>query len=170
MDTAFVEIDAPEFREIAKAIRDYLRHEYAAAKLGVETNPVPMRISTYSGKGPGHYSTSPDGRADWTPEMERYIERSERRQSPVLELRFGFTELDRAMGALEKKNAQWHAVLVDVDVHGMSVDDYAARLKIDASTVKRRRKKATFELYRLLRLNPAHGSQRKVNVRTVKIS
>jgi hypothetical protein len=154
---SILNIEDLEFRSIARAIRDYLRTDYALTKTGEMDDPPPLRISAYSARGVGHYQTAPDGRADWSPEMERYMERQERREPRVGFLRFGFSEVDNAMTLLHDENKAWFNVLLHVDVLGEKLDDYAVKFAMDPRTAKRHRQRGTFFLYRTLRLNPAYA-------------
>jgi hypothetical protein len=157
-------IEDPGYREISKAIRNYLRHEYANVKHGILNDAPPMKLSTYSGKGVGHYQTAPDGRADWSPELERFIERSEARKVTNPEHKFGFHEVDLAMARLRAQHERWYDVLMDVEVQGMSVDDLAERVKKDPSTIKRYRIAGTMFLYRELIAHPGHARKLKVKI------
>jgi hypothetical protein len=141
-----------EWLLIARAIRDYLYHSYANGKLGIATDTVPLRLSTYSGKGLGTFATGDDGRADWTTEFAAYLARSEARTPRASELRFGFAEVDRAMTALESRYPVLWTVLNALDVHGVRIEDFCLETGRHIGTVKRQRKKATFFLYESLRL------------------
>lgn len=128
-----------------------------------------MKLSTYSGKGVGHYQTALDGRADWSPEFYRYIEKSEGRAQENVELRFGFEQVDRAMQSLKKAHAHWHDVVFAMDVEGKSLEDMIETYKRDASTLKRYRTKAIMFLFRQLVINPERP-ERKLQVRIIKVS
>jgi hypothetical protein len=143
----------PEWRPIAKAIRSCLRHTYAPRKLGLTTELPPLRLSTYTGKGVGHYATGADGRADWSGEFYAHIARIERRTDPDPELRFGYDELEAAMNQLAARYPQWFTVLTAVDVHGVGIEEYCVEAGRDLPTVKRQRNKATLFVYHALRLN-----------------
>ena len=143
---------SPLANRCRKYAREYLRHTYANKKLGIVTDTVPLRLSTYTGKGLGHFATGEDGRADWTEDFYRYLDRSETRTPRERDLRFGFFELASAMDQLEKRYPEWHTVVTALDVHGVRIEDYCIETGRYIGTVKRQRKKATFFLYETLRL------------------
>ena len=150
---------------IAKAIRHYLRHSYAAWKLGIVTDVPPLRLSTYTGKG--EFATGLDGRADWTAEFYRHMERAERRTPRDVFIRFGCDEIARAMEALAQHYPKWHTIVTALDVYGVRVEDYVLETGTAILTVKRQRKKAYFFLYQTLRLN-AHYTRMPVDFVTFR--
>lgn len=152
---------------VAKAIRNYLMHDYACAKFGIDTDPAPMKISAYNGKGVGYYPTAPDGRADWTTEFYRYMERAESRMTEHGDLRFGFREVDAAMEQLKIDHSQWYDVLEMIDMRGMNVGEVADTMKKDESTIKRYRTRATEYLFRCLVAVPAKA--RKLHVKIIQV-
>lgn len=158
----------PDWYEIAKAIHNYLRHEYANAKFGIEADPPPMRISTYSGKGVGYYATGLDGRADWTPEFYKYLERAEARMVEHGELRFGFREVDAAMHKLEIEHPKWFDVLVDCDVRGVKPEDLAEQQNKGVTTIRRYRRHGIQYLFVELIAVPTKA--RKVLVKLVQVA
>ena len=164
-----IEIRDPDFRRIAKAIHEYLRHEYAQAISGEITDHPPLRVSAYSAKGVGHYQTSPDGRADWSPEFERYIARGEAQEKRVGLLSFGFGEVQDALKELSQTHPPWHRALMVIDVKGMRVEEYAQRANMDLSTAKRHRKAGAFELYRSMRMNDAYARPDNIDVDTIEV-
>lgn len=159
---------ASEWDEIKKAIRDYLRHEYASAKYDLEHEPVPLKISTYSGKGVGHFETAEDGRADWSPEFKRYIFNSADRRPEKVELRFGYREFDAAMRALERQHPHWHTTIVALECEGQPLDDVVETFKRDHSTIKRYRQKAFLFLFRRLVVQPSRPES-PVKVKIVQV-
>lgn len=149
-----------EWRLVARAIRDYLRHTYAPHRLGIPTDLVPLRLSAYNGKGLGYYPMGADGRAEWSDEFHAYIARAERRTPRDRDLRFGYAELAGAMDALQLRYPLWHTVLMALDVHGVRIEDFCLETGRDLSAVKRLRRKATFFLYEELRLNRTDDDER----------
>ena len=158
-----------DFPEVAKAIRGYLKYEYANYKLGLVHEPTPMRLSAFNAKGVGRYQTADDGRPDWSPEFARFIYRSEGRDSEFVELHFTFAEVDRAMDALQAKHPLWFEVVMLVDVHGQSVDEAVETFKKDVSSIKRYRTKATLFLFRSLVASP-YKSLRRVPFKIIEVS
>lgn len=175
MDTS-LSAETPQLSEweaAKKAIAEYLRHEYASQKFGIENDPLPMKLSTYSGKGVGHYETSGDGRADWSPEFKRYIFKSTERVPEQGELRFAFEEVDAAMRQLQLERERWYDILYAIDVEARTYGEVAEIYKRDVSTIGKLRSKAIRFIYTALVLNPKHPvpTHRKapVKVRMVTI-
>jgi len=156
-----------EWRPIAQAIREYLRHTYAHKKFGLATDAVPLRLSTFTGKGVGRYATGADGRADWSDEFYGYLSRSEKRTPRDRALRFGYRELAYAMDVLEARFPTWFTVVNALDVHGVRIEEFCIETGCHITTVKRQRKKATFFLYETLRLNAVHERIEFFTVRVI---
>jgi hypothetical protein len=146
-----------------------LRHTYAARRLGIAAEPVPLRLSAYSGKGIGYYATAGDGRPDWSEEFGGYIARVEGRTPRERELRFGYHELAAAMDALKFRFPKWYSVINALDVHGVRIEEYCLDAGADLTTVKRQRKKATFFLYEELRLNHADDDEELVACSIIRV-
>ena len=153
-----VAIGDPEFRTIGKAIRLYLRNDYAYQKMGLGEAP-PLRISAFNGKGVGRYPTAPDGRPEQSPEFERYIERGEQRSAVESQFKFGYKEVSAVLERMKALHYPWYQALMFIDVENGTAEDLAKHLGVDLSTVKRRRKRGTFAIYAALRITPERSTR-----------
>ena len=133
---------------------------------GIVSEVPPLRLSTFNGS-PGRYPTGLDGRADWTDEFYAHMDRVERRTPHNRDLRFGYDELARAMEQLRAKYPKWYTLITAIDVHGVPIEEYVIETGAAIDVVRRQRKKATFFLYQMLRLN-LHFARVKVDFLTFR--
>jgi hypothetical protein len=132
----------PEFATVATAIRSFFRTEYAAYLSNDEE--IPMRTSTYSGKGVGFYATSEDGRPDWTVAMKRFIfGRTDSHKG----FEFTLETFARAMKDLEQSHPRWHAATIAFDVESLPILTVAKALNVHTATVHRYRNNVIHFLY-----------------------
>lgn len=145
--SARIRSDEPDFDSVATAIRSFLRHDFAEYLMG--NDDVPGKLSSYSGKGVGHYQTAADGRADWSSGFKKYIfERTDTGNFKALE--FSMQQFQVAMKALERDHPRWHEATMLYDVQAMTIQEVAGKLKVHPHTIHRYRKSTAHYLYPLL--------------------